>query len=159
MASAFELKKAQILEQLNAPEETYTDRSPKGSIDAGIRTLVDEINELEGLVTTSSCAGRISVFLEGQKGPKKTAGGPGGHYEAADDEDIPAELNPVQASSVGGKGGGQWLFVSHDALALPDHGVLAGLKFRRDADTMRMGSRLVRIKFEPMVRLLEACFQ
>lgn len=37
-------------------------------MDAGIRDLIDEINAVDGLVTTSSCAGRISVFLEGQRG-------------------------------------------------------------------------------------------
>ncbi|KAK2067463.1 hypothetical protein P8C59_001202 [Phyllachora maydis] len=37
----------------------YTDASPKGSIDAGIRDLIDGINDkYDGLVTTSSCGGR-----------------------------------------------------------------------------------------------------
>lgn len=48
--------------------------SPKGTVDAGIRELIDVINGVEGLVTTSSCAGRVSVFLEGSR---KVAGGAG----------------------------------------------------------------------------------
>lgn len=70
----------------------YADLSPKGTVDAGIRELIGEINAREGLVTTSSCAGRVSVFLEGKKkkrrigrgrrggerGPRSDGGGGGG---------------------------------------------------------------------------------
>jgi len=64
---SFVAKKQKILEQLAVPAEQYDDLSPKGSIDEKIRDLIDEINALEGCVTTSSCAGRISVFLEGKR--------------------------------------------------------------------------------------------
>ena len=101
----FTAKKAKILQQLAVPEGEYTDLSPKGSVDEGIRTLIDDVNAHPGLVTTSSCAGRVSVFLEG----KRTA-------DAAD----PGETAvPAQLAGVGGKGGGgKWLFVSHDPIAL-----------------------------------------
>lgn len=38
------------------------DFSPKGSIDVPIRPIVDLINDIDSLVTTSSCSGRISIF-------------------------------------------------------------------------------------------------
>ncbi|SPQ19689.1 eaf0b554-2a99-403a-9e31-ca3e83d52590 [Thermothielavioides terrestris] len=83
--AAFSLRKQKILSQLSVPDAEYTDASPKGSVDAGIRHLIDEINARPGLVTTSSCAGRVSVYLEGRK---KEAG------DAADDD--PAdERRPV----------------------------------------------------------------
>lgn len=71
--SAFARRKEAILAQLAVPDDEYTDLSPKGTVDAGIRDLIDEINGLDGLVTTSSCAGRVSVFLEGRRAGR---GGP-----------------------------------------------------------------------------------
>lgn len=70
---SFARRKEAILAQLAVPEDEYTDLSPKGTVDAGIRGLIDEINGLDGLVTTSSCAGRVSVFLEGRRAGR---GGP-----------------------------------------------------------------------------------
>ena len=65
MSDAFARKKSSILSQLAVSEDEYTDRSVKGSIDEPISDLINEINACDGLVTTSSCSGRISVFLEG----------------------------------------------------------------------------------------------
>ena len=56
--SGFEASKRALLQELAAGH----DLSPKGSIDVPIRPLVDFINSIDGLVTTSSCSGRISVF-------------------------------------------------------------------------------------------------
>lgn len=63
----FTTRKNKIIEELAIPDEDYTDLSPKGSVDLGVRDLIRDINALPGLVTTSSCAGRISVFLEGRR--------------------------------------------------------------------------------------------
>lgn len=73
MPPTFQDRKAKILADLNTPDEDYQDLSPKGSVDAGIRDLISEINASPDYVTTSSCAGRIAVYLEGSKGAK--AGG------------------------------------------------------------------------------------
>jgi len=139
----FTPKKSTIISALATPSDTYTDLSPKGSVDAGIKSLIDHINTLDGIVTTSSCAGRISVFLEGVK---TSAGGAG------------------QATVPGGKGmGGRWLFVSHDAVEMPlgveseDRPVtrLLGLKpQQRDVQSV-LGpeARFVKFQFEPMVSL------
>lgn len=142
----FTQRKCRILSALGVPDEEYTDLSPKGTVDAGIRDLIDELNRVEGFVTTSSCAGRVSVFLEGRKvreggGDVGSGGVPGpdgggelpGHYVADLEEgealaDRESEGRGVVDGSgigserntvagFGGKGGGgRWLFVSHDPI-------------------------------------------
>lgn len=145
MASAFQAKKHHILEQLAQPVGEYSDASPKGSVDEGIRTLIDEINAIEGLVTTSSCAGRVSAFLEGRK-----------RMAASDGTEQQNIAGP------GGKGGGQWLFVSHEPVPMhADDQADAHFTslFALDAangvtrDEIPKGQRLVHLKFEAMVRL------
>lgn len=85
--NAFDQKKNAILQEINS---TGPDLSPKGSIDKLCLPIIDLVNKSADMVTTSSCSGRISVFIEGTK---------------AIDGNI----------KVGGKGeGGRWLFVSHD---------------------------------------------
>ncbi|KAK3695419.1 tRNA wybutosine-synthesizing protein 3 [Podospora appendiculata] len=146
----FARKKAKILSQLAVPLAEYADASPKGSVDAGIRDLIDELNEQAGLVTTSSCAGRVSVYLEGRKKEEKGTGG---------------ERDAATASAAGGKGGGEWLFVSHDPLAVVgeererDWAALFGVAGGGDAlveSEAGLGdgggaSRLIHFKFEPMI--------
>ncbi|KAF8540054.1 tRNA wybutosine-synthesizing protein [Trichophaea hybrida] len=113
------------------------DASPKGSIDMHILPLINRLNTHADVVTTSSCSGRISVFLEGAKKLKTET------YNDNDDSDDHNHVNhgrdcdngqlqdvdpadevvvaPGEKASsrpnagVGGKGdGGRWLFVSHD---------------------------------------------
>ncbi|KAM0556860.1 hypothetical protein ACHAPJ_005532 [Fusarium lateritium] len=138
---AFIERKKKILEQLAIPDKEYTDASPKGSVDEGIRDLIDEINRQSGFVTTSSCAGRVSVFLEGRR-VAETEG---------EDERV---------AGVGGKGaGGAWLFVSHDPV--PDEGdekkdwnSLFGLgdsTAAQDTAGAVKERRLVHFKFEAMI--------
>jgi tRNA wybutosine-synthesizing protein 3 len=140
----FLARKARILKQLNVPDTEYSDASPKGSVDAGIRDLIDEINVQDGLVTTSSCAGRVSVFAEGRKA------------SATEAEDIDEGSREKAASAVGGKGGGgSWLFVSHDPV--PEDGLdgdarlMEVLGLSGSDDEARGGQRLIHFKFEPMV--------
>lgn len=126
-------------------------------MDDGIKDLIAEINALEGCVTTSSCAGRISVFLEGKKNAlsKEDEAGVQG------DEDV--GIRETKAG-VGGKGGGgRWLFVSHEPVDVDvsgKEGLVEVLGMRR-----RVGDageevwrgvremRFVHFKFEPMVCL------
>ncbi|CAG81340.1 tRNA wybutosine-synthesizing protein [Yarrowia lipolytica] len=86
---SFAQKKAYILEQISLNSEDNPDDSPKGTIDEFLKPLIATINGLDDFVTTSSCSGRVSVFLEGEKGVE-------------------------EGGKVTGKGGGKWLFVSHD---------------------------------------------
>lgn len=161
----FNQRKQRIIEQIAVPANSYTDLSPKGSIDEGIRQLIDDLNAQDGFVTTSSCAGRVSVFLEGQK------------YRPADSRDDEARLtsggqidkrethdktqpdeHSQQYASIGGKGGGgRWLYVSHEPrdqettsytklFGLSRTGSESKTVFSKDA-------RYVHFKFEPMVGL------
>ena len=156
----FTAKKNGILASLSTPESTYTDLSPKGSVDAAIKPLIDRINLLEGVVTTSSCAGRTSVFLEGRKQSRWHRG----RDDVKDNEGLRKESQ--HAAVPGGKGmGGKWLFVSHEPVDLSERGkgknnlveILGlgssgaqneALALGREVD----GMRLVRFQFEPMVR-------
>ncbi|KAK3673178.1 hypothetical protein LTR78_007018 [Recurvomyces mirabilis] len=122
---SFADRKSKILAGLNTPEDQYTDLSPKGSVDAGIRDLIAEINDSPDYVTTSSCAGRIAVYLEGSKGAK---------------------------------GGGKWLYTSHEPIEVPEgpgevlqmFGVLGGaVQCATPSDAEK--ARFVHFKFEPMI--------
>lgn len=113
----FVSRKRKILANLSIPDAEYTDLSPKGSVDEGIRDLIRDVNALPGLVTTSSCAGRISVFLEGRKSKPQQQPALLGQDEAS------TEPQRHFAPS-GGKGAGKWLFVSHEPLS--EHGVSLG---------------------------------
>lgn len=86
--NAFDQKKQSILNEINSVEP---DLSPKGSIDVLCLPIINLINSHDDMVTTSSCSGRISVFVEGTK----------------------QQHNLV--NKTGGKGqGGKWIYVSHD---------------------------------------------
>ncbi|KOG99460.1 tRNA methyltransferase TYW3 [Saccharomyces eubayanus] len=85
--NAFEQKKRAILSEIDS---TQPDLSPKGSIDALCLPIIELINTSDDMVTTSSCSGRVSVFLEGTKSYNGEV-------------------------KIGGKGqGGKWLYVTHD---------------------------------------------
>lgn len=83
----FNQKKASILAEICSDEQ---DLSPKGDVDVLCFPIMNLINSHKDMVTTSSCSGRVSVFIEGDKQHK-------------------GSVKP------GGKGeGGRWLFVTHD---------------------------------------------
>lgn len=140
--AVFQARKTKILDELSVPEAEYTDRSPKGSVDKGVRDLIREINALPGIVTTSSCSGRISVFLEGRKKSSAPLSG------------------QRQFVPSGGKGTGRWLYVSHDPLLRSDRHYHAGKSLHRlfgmvpgdgRPPRTKQGLRLVRFLFEPLV--------
>jgi tRNA wybutosine-synthesizing protein 3 len=144
--ASFTRRKKQILANLSAPKNEYFDKSPKGSVDEGVRDLIDEINACEGLVTTSSCAGRISVFLEGEK--------PHGQVD-----NVSAKSGATERTASGGKGGGSFLFTSHEPL---NPGSTANsltetfkLKLvpREDLGSSHFSSnsRMIRFSFEPVI--------
>ena len=167
---SFAKKKATILAALATPKESYSDFSPKGSVDAGIKDLIDRINRLEGIVTTSSCAGRISVFLEGRKAKKAKRSNvvpeegdrEGKGLDAC--EDTTGE--PRRQIVPGGKGmGGRWLFVSHEPVEIPtaqhpqDSPLtrLFGLASNHSNAPAMLDpeARFVKFQFEPMVLILK----
>lgn len=61
---AFTSRKKQILAQLGSGD---IDKSPKGFIDEHISDLCFYLNQLPHTYTTSSCSGRITVFLHGDE--------------------------------------------------------------------------------------------
>ena len=171
LGSSFQQRKYRILDQLAVPALGYQDRSPKGSIDSGIRSLIEDINAQEGFVSLSSCAGRISVFLEGDR--KRRCTNTVSELEdvvqvprekdGVDDPNVLGDLNAEAASSelarFSGKGGGSWLYVSHDpvssTIGASDGSFLKlfGMS-REEADLPDMSSgglRHVHFKFEPLV--------
>ena len=181
ITAAFTAKKNDILASLATPDAEYTDASPKGSIDVPIRDLIDRINALEGVVTTSSCSGRISVFLEGTKGDHEGTVGEVGSDDMMNRVDSrPAKLNSntrvtekdaskqvLRRAVPGGKGnGGRWLFVSHDplpedffrakaslsgALGLDINANAVGVQNSPLEMAVLRQPRLIRFQFEPMV--------
>lgn len=180
LPKVFVEKKARILSQLAVPMALYGDLSPKGSIDDGIRDLIDGINARDGLVTTSSCAGRVVVFAEGAKRGEvmvtmETEKERHGDVDEGEDEgkgDVDGcqvEVEKTQAlkggkmnlARAGGKGGGgKWLFVSHEPVDMEDSkrdGVSSFLGMPRMEGVVEHGrpfteERLIHFKFEPMVR-------
>lgn len=150
---AFETRKRQILADLSIPDAEYTDLSPKGSVDEGIRDLIRDVNAQPGLVTTSSCAGRISVFLEGRKKQSQ---------KPPQQEQQQQQQQQRQFAPSGGKGAGRWLYVSHEPLKVEMkngqslHGLFGlvpgdGRPPRRLQGEQGQAPRLVRFHFEPMV--------
>ena len=134
-------KKQRILEELAMPEDEYSDKSPKGSVDEGVRELIDLVNGNEGWVTTSSCAGRVSVFVEGKRdtedaevdsddteveaavvaevvtGEDTELEGVEGAQDEKDGDERHGRAGRKIKTGAGGKGGGRWLYVSHDPIA------------------------------------------
>jgi len=161
--NGFISKKQKILSQLSLPDEQYTDASPKGSVDERIRHLIDQINTHAGLVTTSSCAGRVSVYLEGPKLGRRASFSDGEAIAGSGIVAVEAGRENAVASSVGGKGGGEWLFVSHDPVK-NDAGEggyerlfgfgTAPASEQSFQDVFTPSTRLIHFKFEPMV----SCF-
>ena len=153
MSLSFDARKQSILDLLNTPDDQYTDASPKGSLDEGIRDLVNEINGFDKLVTTSSCAGRFVLYLEGQKKRQGTA------TPTLSAPEISDELDEDVRASAGGKGGGQWLFVSHEAVDNPIEGLHSFISAdsgfsigeTMDSAAYPQGQPLLHCKFEPMV--------
>lgn len=165
---SFEVKKQKILDRLAVPDEEYTDLSPKGSVDANIIPLIRDINKLPGLVTTSSCAGRSSVFLEGAQAVSGGVSSGGSSPETEIEESLGGNGEGAQSETqgqfarAGGKGSGKWLFVSHDPVAVTSEGGNGGTAVHElfgltpgdgklDADSTAGQLRLVRFHFEPMV--------
>ena len=149
MQSRFEVKKRKILEQLEAPDEKYQDLSPKGSIDEPIRSLIGNINNLNGLVTTSSCSGRISVYLEGRKKD----------FECTE---LALDSNSPRAGPGGKGGGGSWLFISHFPIQSPQDVPVSHFTSMfdlqnlntEDKDIPSTDCRYIHLKFEPMVCII-----
>lgn len=149
----FRQKKTKILTDLAMPPIDYTDASPKGSIDDGIRDLISFVNGLDGYVTTSSCAGRISVYAEGLKTIQSAQG-------RNSEQPLRSRRAKSEVATVGGKGGsGKFLFVSHETVDWEQFKCGSLLSLVHFMSFNPRGSiavepknvRFVRFAFEPMI--------
>ncbi|PLW32717.1 hypothetical protein PCANC_19555 [Puccinia coronata f. sp. avenae] len=93
----FDVERAQIAQNL----AELKDKSTKGTIDEPIRPFLDLINAQPDWISTSTCSGRLVSYLPGASAP---------------DADSQQELSEQSRPAVNGKGGGNWLFVSHSTL-------------------------------------------
>lgn len=128
--NAFDQKKKHILQQITDTTDDSPDKSPKGYIDAPLLPLIELINAHPDLVTTSSCSGRVSVYLEGEK----------------------------SHSRPGSKGlGGRWLFITHEVKELANWWPSVkdqSIECNNDTesnDNDPINKRYVLYKFEPMI--------
>jgi tRNA wybutosine-synthesizing protein 3 len=166
--ASFNQKKQHIVEQLSIQGYEYDDKSPKGSVDEGIRPLIDAIMAQDGLVTTSSCAGRVSVFMEGRRVGTHLLEQPEDDRAMLDEDGMPDtglegfKQPSIKPATPGGKGGGgKWLFISHNPLggliyserAPSYYTTLFGLAEKSDQrpPEFSAATRFVHFKFEAMV--------
>lgn len=158
LQSKFAQKKKRIVQSLERSGDSYQDASPKGTVDDGIRELISYINDLQPFVTTSSCAGRVAVYLEG---PPKEPLNETPHTEHGETNTTAVSRNAGSnaGSNAGGKGGGKWLFSSHSQVNL-DRLSREGALFRllgfspgSEVSMPSSGSKsqFVHLKFEPMI--------
>lgn len=133
---SFDVARARIAQEL----ADMVDRSTKGSIDEPALPFLRLFNAHPDWITTSTCSGRLVTYLPG---PTMVTGN-------------------SKISSVNGKGGGDWLFVSHSTLspsqlASPISTLFGG----RDVDTTRrvqfeMSDRIIQMTYQPPVLHLMA---
>jgi tRNA wybutosine-synthesizing protein 3 len=141
--SDFDQKKKHILQEIGLNSETNPDASPKGTIDSLCIPLITLINSHRDMVTTSSCSGRLSVFLEGAKSLNDTL-----TYENTDGN--------REKIKIGAKGdGGHWLFVSHEKQEIIEWWKNEGLKFKYETDikddNYDTKTSYVLFKYEPLI--------
>ncbi|ODQ65417.1 hypothetical protein NADFUDRAFT_70880 [Nadsonia fulvescens var. elongata DSM 6958] len=138
----FDQKKRAILSQIEVTSEINPDASPKGTLDIKLLPLIELINSHEDMVTTSSCSGRVSVYLEGDKTVVLE--------ERADSVDAAATREKVGAKGAGGK----WLFVTHDPLYLSESWWTDAFNYTEaidSSDAFITSIRYVLYKFEAMI--------
>lgn len=122
--SAFDQKKAFILELMGENSIDAPDASPKGTIDTLCLPIIDVINSHSDMVTTSLCSGRVSVFLEGVKKVK---------------------------TQIGAKGNeGRWLFVTHHPEELKNWYDKVDFLYEEPGPTDD-SQRYILFKFEPLI--------
>ncbi|KPI42343.1 tRNA wybutosine-synthesizing protein 3 [Cyphellophora attinorum] len=162
----FLTKKNSILSQLALDPSDYDDKSPKGSVDAQIFDLIRLINGVEGWVTTSSCAGRVAVFVEGPKKEVPSNRSTSNSGEPPDKQfdkdaaflaDVDREGTGSEVKTApGGKGGGRWLFVSHDPPDVPDLQEVGSEFWTQKFGMSRNGdvpssARLIHLTYSPLI--------
>ncbi|KAK5073665.1 hypothetical protein LTR64_007198 [Lithohypha guttulata] len=159
--SSFRRKKATILAELERPDNDYTDKSPKGSVDAEILELIAKINEFEGYVTTSSCAGRVVVFVEGRKALREDKSGVVDGASDAQQEtgrDVSSNATSV-GGGPGGKGhGNKWFPVPVEEVSSTSPTALHDLFQLEPKSTPSSGPTTSNLSYRPDLRLIKLSF-
>ncbi|KAK6199186.1 putative trna-YW synthesizing protein [Scheffersomyces amazonensis] len=128
MQDSFDQKKQAILKDLALNSEDSPDASPKGTVDVKCLPIIHLINSNDHMVTTSSCSGRVSVFLEGVK-----------EVQQGD-------------TKIGAKGNqGRWLFVTHDPDDLDDWHHNIEFHTSEEQIPTDINTRYILYKFEPLI--------
>ncbi|CAM6089216.1 unnamed protein product [Calypogeia fissa] len=130
----FDLRKEVVLTTLQSEEK---DKSRKGGVDAPIADLISCINSHPSLFTTSSCSGRVSVFLEQPSAPLSSD-----PYHVVEEETKEARSKVKQ--------GGSWIYVSHEVAEIDE--ILLTVR-RLYQKTQHEG--LLVFRFEPFILALE----
>ncbi|GMG39335.1 unnamed protein product [Ambrosiozyma monospora] len=158
MSEPFDQKKAAILSEIDITSSDNPDASPKGTIDELCIPIIKLINSHKDMFTTSSCSGRISVFVEGSKKAKtkklasKTEE-PDTTITSGVSERNQGETN--DNFKIGAKGeGGHWLFVTHDDSKLDNWWKDKNINFENNSSKIQdlnLSTRYVLFKFEPLI--------
>ncbi|ODV94719.1 hypothetical protein PACTADRAFT_50584 [Pachysolen tannophilus NRRL Y-2460] len=138
MQDLFEQKKTQILKDMESTSLESPDLSPKGTIDELCIPIMNLINSNKDMVTTSSCSGRVSVFLEGSK-----------YNNVNDDDKVKNE-----GVKIGAKGnGGHWLFVTHNPFELKNWWKDKNFLINNNDQFLNINetTRYILYKFEPFI--------
>jgi tRNA wybutosine-synthesizing protein 3 len=147
----------------------HDDKSPKGSVDEHIRSLVNLINHHPSYATLSSCSGRLSLFdpqmCQANKNKESSVAETGSlgdhgeedafHREATGEITIGVRGPPESTGRLAdtGKGStGGWRFVSHD-LTEPEQ-ILQALDHLPEEHSL---SSYWTFKMEPMLMHVAAC--
>ena len=113
-------KQDSFLQKKQSILNSNIDLSPKGSIDALCIPIIKLINDnSDDMVTTSSCSGRLSVFVEGVKAKPQTKQlentAPKAAAEQSSQSPEEAVTSALLEYKLGGKGdGGEWLYITHN---------------------------------------------
>jgi tRNA wybutosine-synthesizing protein 3 len=106
--------------------ELLIDKSPKGSLDDGVKPLVDLLNAHPSYSTLSSCSGRITLFNPNHVAETDVAG-----------RDIEGDV---------GKGYGAWLLSSHAKVTTEDVE-----RILNDHHSKKKTEKTLLFKFEPLL--------
>ncbi|KAI3404858.1 hypothetical protein KGF56_002375 [Candida oxycetoniae] len=122
MQDPFRQKKQSILASISTNGPDNVDASPKGTIDEHCLPIINLINAHPDMVTTSSCSGRVSVYLEG-----------------------------TQDKIVSKGNHGKWLFVTHDPSEMLDWYKTLNFTFEPNFPSSAYNARGIIYKFEALI--------
>lgn len=153
----FSSMRKQIISDL---QTNANDKSLAGRVDPQIAELVHYVNaSFPQYVTSSSCAGRVSLFHKGVKESQTTAKSPA---SGADDDAAATVAGPLAERRKRGSFGLGTLYQSHDPLPTDTRGVVAtsivpvleqfwAWRSTQVTDPLLHTSEVLQLKFEPMI--------